>query len=203
MTIDTSGWTQPNTEISDELRSLFERYLLACPAIGTSRLSNGFIQDLGIRTSSLAREWLRQLDPEHAILQFTDKVEQANELIALKQVEGRLFGPSEYYICHRTERQATRDVIQSLPEYAETSQSKLGKKATDSIKRRFFEVDAIYTHVRNALAHGCFRFLEEDGTLFFFDRRAEDKNLSAAGLLHVETLNRWYKKACDLAGKKL
>ena len=203
MAIDTSSWIQSNTEISDGLRPIFERYLLACPAIGTSQLSNGFIQDLNIRTSAVATEWLRQLDPGRATIQFTDKVEQANELIALKQAEGHLFGPDEYYICYRSERNAVHDIIQSLPEYSETSQSKLGKKATDSIKRRFFEVDALYTHIRNALAHGRFRFFEEEKALFFFDRSAGDKNLSAAGLLRTETLDCWYTKACNLAEKKL
>ncbi len=202
MALDIKTLFSPNTSIPKEVIPLYERYLLACPAIGASIRSSGFIDELGITTSALAKEWLRVLDPNHDIIQFFDSAADLEKETDKRQASNQLFGPSQYYLCTRSEKACLAKSVKRLNEYSESESSKLGKQATQLIMRRYYEVDSVYRHIRNALAHGCFQ-LTSNGRFIFFDTGSDTEKITALGMLTTTTLEKWYEKACSLAEKKL
>lgn len=202
MQLDFKALFSSNSSIPTEIVPLYEQYLLASPAIGASARSSGFISDLGITTSALAEEWLRVLNPERSIIHFYESAASLEEKAIELQGNNLLFGPNQYYLCTRSEKTQLIRSVEKLDEYSASANSKLGKRATKLIKRRYYEVDSVYRHIRNALAHGCFELNTHD-RFFFLDMDGDAEKLTAIGMLTINTLEEWYKKACNLAERKL
>ena len=196
-----------SSNLPDGYMELLCPYILGCPAIGASAISKGFIVDLKLINSAAAEIWIGILDPNHKIIRFVENAEMVESYA--EDHKNELFNDDEYYICTRTEREVVKNAIESLPEYQSSLAGPVtGEKVADLVKRRFFEVDSVYRHLRNALAHGCFKpvVYAPSGTseerLFFFDKKSDGK-LTAIGLLSLKTLSSWYTKACNQAQKRL
>lgn len=202
MELNLKALLPSNSSIPTEVIPLYERYLLASPAIGASIRSSGFISDLGITTSALAEEWPRILDPEDNIIQFFESAASLEKRAIELQSNNLLFGPNQYYLCTRSEKSQLIKTVEKLDEYSASASSKLGKKATKLIMRRYYEVDSVYRHIRNALAHGCYELIAHD-RFFFLDLDNDAAKLTAIGVLTTNTLEKWYKEACNLAERKL
>ena len=202
MDLNIKALLSSGSSIPTEVIPLYERYLLSSPAIGASIRSSGFIGDLGITTSTLAEEWLRVLDSERSIIQFFESAALLEKRAIELQESNLLFGPNQYYLCTRSEKRQLIKAVEQLDEYSTSASSKLGKRATKLIMRRYYEVDSVYRHIRNALAHGCFELISHE-RFFFLDLDNDAEKLTAIGMLTTNTLEKWYKEACNLAERKL
>lgn len=185
---------------------LYERFLLGTLATGASKMSDSFISVLGISSSLLAESYLTRLSGEGVVFDFKDSAADVEKAVGEFACSPWDEGLDPYFIATRTEKDEAVKQIKSLSEYREAENTGLGEEATPLIKRRFIEVDSVYRHLRNALAHGCFRVLTESGPsnkkLFFYDIDRNDA-VSCCALVSFAMLENWYQVACDLAKKKL
>ena len=204
--MDYSTWSVKPDHLDKKMVQLYERFLLGSLATGASKMSRDFISALGITTTALAEGYLRKLAGKKIRFDFKElaaDVEKAVTELAVDPWDATL--PS-YFIAVRSTKDELDSQIQSLPEYKEAKNKNLGEEVTPLIKRRFFEVDTIYRHLRNALAHGCFRQIaagdQEEERLFFYDIDTKG-NVSCCSLVPFAMLDRWYEASCEAANKKL
>lgn len=204
--MDYSNWSDKPEHLDENMVRLYERFLLGTLATGASKMSDGFISELGISSSLLAESYLTKLSGESFSFDFKDSAADVEKAVAEFKCSPWDEGLDPYFIATRTEKDETVKQIKSLTEYREVKNTGLGEEATPLIKRRFIEVDSVYRHLRNALAHGCFRVLTESSPanekLFFYDVDRNDA-VSCCALVSVAMLDDWYQVACDIAKKKL
>ena len=169
-------------------------------------MSCSFMETLNLTSSALAEGYLTRLSKAGVNLIFKDSaagVEEAIEAFGSVPWDDKL---EPYFIATRSEKDATVLRIKSLPEYKQLENSGLEEETTPIIKRRFIEVDSVYRHLRNALAHGCFRCTSKKNAdckrLFFYDLD-RNSSVSSCALIPISTLNDWYKISCSVAKKKL
>lgn len=204
--MDYSTWSVRPECIEGDLASLYERFLLGSLATGASKMSDDYIETLGILNSVLAEIYLTKLAGDCLIFDFKESaadVETAVSNFGCNPWDDHL---APYFIATRSEKEATIKEIELLPEYKQAEQTKMGKEAVPIIKRRFIEIDSVYRHLRNALAHGCFRMVDRGGSgdknFFFYDVNRCDA-VSCCSLIPMSIFNTWYETACDVAQKKL
>lgn len=204
--MDYSTWSIRPDHLDKSMVLLYERFLLGSLATGASMMSLGFIDALHLSNSSLAQGYLTRLAKGGCKIEFKENAADVEAVI-----EGFGCDPwddslSTCFIGTRSEKVETLERIKALPEYAQSEGSNLSEETTPLIKRRFIEVDSVYRHLRNALAHGCFRQIEQEGDiedkLFLFDIDKND-SVSCCALLNKEILDSWYSIACNVAETKL
>lgn len=201
MAIDTSNWSSPKpASISLELVPVFERYLLGTLATGCSRMSNDFIPTLSLNYSSYAEGYLSRMR-EHLNVSFKDSSADVEKEVCTWTVDPWDCDP--FYICIRSDNPKTTSQVEHLAEYRDAADTKISSEAEPLIKRRFHEIDSIYRHLRNALAHGCFRLVDhcEGNRLFFYD--LSGNSLTCVALVPLSILEEWYSLACSSAKGRL
>lgn len=192
-------WISPwEYELCDSEKDILERYLLRTLATGSSVRSNGFIDVFGISYSIEAEDYINRLFeglPVHAFF------EHSSELNSWIEKNRDVFDKDiEFYACTRGAPSALTKRVDSLCEVTDLATK--NKEATKQVKRRFFELDAIYRHIRNALAHGQYKILPEKERFIFFDL-SQGEDVSAIGCLSLSRMEKWYKDSCNQARKKL
>lgn len=201
MAIDTSNWSSPKpASIPLELVPVFERYLLGTLATDCSRMGNDFIPTLSLSYSSYAESYLNRMR-EHLNISFKDSSADVENEVNTWTVDPWTLDP--FYICTRTENVKTKNQVERLAEYQGMADTKISEEVGPLIKRRFHEIDSIYRHLRNALAHGCFRLVNhcEGNRLFFYD--LSGNSLTCVALVPLSTLEKWYSLACSSAKRQL
>lgn len=202
--MDYSSWSIKPKHIEGHLAILFERFLLGTLAVGASRMGTGFIEALNISNSAMAQAYLERMRKIGFEPQFKDSASEVEEAIVELGCDPWNRNLGAYYFGTRSEKEETLSEIKALPEYIQSKESKLAAEATPLIKRRFVEIDSIYRHLRNALAHGCFRLLEREKApdIFFYDI---DRNgsVSCCAVLPFDVLEALHRLNCDIAEKRL
>lgn len=192
-----NGW-------SDEMSCIVKRYLFRSPAYGVSRMAESFTDSMRITQSALAEAMLERIkekiEIEPAFFDSGPEVEKALD----KYGESPWNKEEDFYICTRTNKDSLREAIEKTAESSVKEVPGLGSDATKNILRRYNELDAMYRHIRNAIAHGCFRVVTTGGEdrFFFFDISSSG-TISACGMLKFSSLDAWYNLSCEVAQKKL
>lgn len=204
MSFNTDGWALKPNEWTDDLYRVIRRFLICSLAYDTTQMASSFMEALNIHGSAVAEQFLKEIEKRFGF--EIDFCESA------KEVEEKTSGYGEkpwdfkgcYFICVRSEKDSLTRVVKQTTDYADSASNRLEKGANEVILRRFYEVDAIYRHLRNGLAHGCFRVLCEktDPRLFVFDVN-QYGTLSACILLSFFHLDDLYELACSVAKRKL
>lgn len=181
MTISVEGWADAGTAIPKVLEPIFEHYLLGTLAVGVSARSRGFIEELGIVTAAEADDWLKRLE-ECVAIDPKKKTSEVEEVVALRPVAWE----GDTYCTYR------RHDHVGVP-----SGEKAPSGADPIAKSQLKKIDGFYRHLRNALAHGRFRLVGEEGAvrLFYFDLDNQ-KRLTAVGLVPTASLNELREEAC-------
>lgn len=202
MSFDYQIWLKSISSNKEYPKEVIERFLFNSLAIGTSKRTEGFIRELKISHSSSAQLFLERLNHEAFQTIFFDEVGDVEAYV--ESLNCLPWESEEFYACTRSKKAALYHAINELPEYKAVMGSKLKNEGKTFIRRRFQEIDAVFRHIRNALAHGCFCFHEKEtqGRLFFFD--VNDANrVSAVGYLSLQSLDACYALCCQMAERRL
>lgn len=195
-------WLTPSgfLEENEDLAWIFDKFLVSSLAVGVSARSEGFIRELFVTHSVEAEQIINDL-LAGLIYEICDKTQEIPSWI---EGHSDLFGQNdqEFYVFYRTEAGATRTALGELKEHKEVKVRSHNETATKNIERRFFELDALYRHIRNALAHGRFAISSQGKSISFIDLNSNE-NVSAVARLSIARLKRWYQYACTRAGKRL
>lgn len=204
MSMNVSGWSLRPTEWGDELNRVIRLFLICSPAYDVTHMAQSFIESMNITKSAVAEQFVEEMKKELGVsIDFCD-----DALEVERHIEGFADDPwdseSEYLVCVRSKKESLTNAVKQATDYGRDAANQLEKKANENILRRFYEVDAVYRHLRNGLAHGCFRLVERGGNqyLFFFNVN-EGGNVSACGLLSFEHLDCLYQLGCTVAKREL
>lgn len=204
MSINVQGWALRPEQWSEDFYRIVRYFLVCSPAFGTTHMASSFIDGLNIRRSILAEQYFCEIEKVlGARISFCDDAEGVEE-----SIRGLNSDPwireTDYLICTRSEKESLTRKVKLVTDYDQNASSQLEKGANRTILRRFFEVDAVYRHMRNGLAHGCFRIVGEgDAARLFFFNVNTSGNLSAYGLLSFQNLEGLYQLNCSIAEREL
>lgn len=204
MCIDVQGWALRPGQWSEDFYRLVRYFLICSPAFDTTHMASSFIDSLNIRRSTLAEQYLCEIEKVlGARISFYDDTKGVEE--SIQELGGEPWiGNEDYLVCTRSEKESLTNEVKLVTDYDQNASSQLEKGANKTILRRFFEVDAVYRHMRNALAHGCFRIVGEgDAARLFFFNVNTCGNLSAYGLLSFQNLEGLYQLNCSIAEREL
>ncbi|MCI5950397.1 MAG: hypothetical protein SOX20_03990 [Parolsenella sp.] len=194
-----SAWADASLKITDELIPIFERYLLHSLATGASSMGQSCIDALSLCNSAIAMGYLKRLEAIGLKCSFVGSSSEVDSFV--EKLGDKPWEADPFFVCIRSVRTETIQRIHELREYQEVAASAVSKEVGNMVKRRFIEVDSLFRHLRNALAHGRFRV---NGTnLFFFDLKQDGKSLSCCALVPLSTLNEWYEVSCNVAKRRL
>ena len=205
--MDYSKWSVRPTEYPKDLIRVIDRFLFGSLALGVSEMSEGFILALDVTLSTEAQAIVEGLSDESFSLRFFDSSTALEEELSEYCQSSDPWNCGEYYFCTRSNKANVRGEIENLKEYKKVNRAGIKSEATQHVKRRFFELDSVFRHLRNSMAHGCFRYIAEcdaapnEKALFFYD--LSGSKITAAGLLSMSRLDAWYTGLCRIAGGKL
>lgn len=199
MTLNYAEWVDSSIGITEELIPVFERYLLHSLATDASFMGQSCIDALSLNNSSIALGYLKRLGEVGLKCVFVETAREVTDFV-------EKLGPfpwelDPFFICIRTEKIETMKKIRGLEEYREVAGSAVSDEVEPIVRRRFFEVDSLFRHLRNALAHGCFRLVQD--RLFFFDLKQDSQLLSCCAVVPFDVLDRWYEISCSMAKRRL
>ncbi|MEG1167684.1 MAG: hypothetical protein RSD93_06455 [Gordonibacter sp.] len=205
MPVDVGGWVRTPVVFDEEMAHIYERFLLGSMALGVSSMSEGFIDTLGIRNTILVKDFMELLELGDFAFEFKESVDEVERHIEnLLETNCELWSGREYYVCNRSCANQITEACTHLPEYAEVAGTPLANSGVKLIKRRFYELDSIFRHIRNSLAHGTFRVGGEgEQRMFFFYDLNKNSKITAVALLSFARLNEWYTHICRMAGRRV
>ena len=200
--LDTSSWVRTgDIKLSEEAVCLFEWFVLGTPAIGVSKRSEGFIRNAHIHTTLDAEALFSSLSNQAAPIRVFDKsAELRTEVEKLEQREKDFWIDGEQILIVKGDSSSATDEIKQLPEYQRAKTSALKNEQTSIVIRRFLNIDTLFRHIRNALAHGCYFEFELSGkpAFFLFDIN-QYKELSAVISITFSRLQHWHNHLERLA----
>lgn len=197
-----SSWIlkQPiSKEDEERIRCYLQRFVMESEAIETSKLTNGFIKDLSIDRTQRADSFLGKLrltsggiyyrtcdNPSDLVNRLGDRTSEA------------FFEEGGEFVCfsYSTPAGVTHS-IERLKEFQSGAKRKEGKRK--QVKARFYQLDSLLRHLRNAFAHGQFRIVERDGDAKYIalpDANAKGI-ITARMLLKESTLDDWTQMLND------
>lgn len=200
--VDMTKWTKDGEfQLSSNTTRLFEWYVLGTPAINVSRRSKGFIQSAHIDTTLGAEALFNSFNEKDFSIQVLDKSSDLEVIIKeLQNHSSDFWLDGELALMVRGEQADAVKAIQKLSEYKTAETSALKNEQTTIVKRRFLNIDTLFRHIRNALAHACFFEFELNckPAFFLFDLN-QSENLSAVFSLSFSRLERWHNQLERLA----
>ncbi len=194
-----SNWVDASIGITNQLVPIFERYLLRSLATGVSAMGESCIDALSLANSSIALGYLTRLKEIGLKCDFVGTSKEVADHV--ESLGTAPWTADPFFVCIRSENSETKKRISNLKEYQEVADSAVSQEVGPLVRRRFYEVDSIFRHLRNALAHGCFRVSGKN--LFFFDLKQDNDLLSCCALVPFSVLEDWYELSCNMAKRKL
>lgn len=190
------GWAHlsQNEERKHEkfLTKIISEFMLRSLAFDVSQLSPGFPHQLGLDSSARASSYIERFEEKlQTEVKFYKRAEDLEQFVSSLPEkpwasQDTFFAVATTSNEHLNKYITKTDEVNNICKYRNTLNEK------EFVKQRYFEVDSIFRHFRNALAHGCIRIVTDAGSqkLFFFDTNPADK-LSAIGLLTFQQLGDW------------
>lgn len=201
MCADYRSWVLKPAVIPDKMISIYERFLLRSLATDSSLMGYDCIETLSLSNSSIAKGYLVRLKEIGLNPNFLESSEEVERY--LEEMDGNPWDQSPFLVLTRSDNSKLLSQVKSLSEYREVTSSKAVIEVAPMVKRRFQEVDGLFRHLRNALAHGCFRYIADSESLFFFDLKSNKTGVSCVGLEPLKVLNAWYGVSCEFAEDRL
>ena len=200
--VDMTRWIRVGDfKLSSTATRLFEWYVLGAPAINVSKRSQGFIQDAHIDTTLAAEAYFSSLNESGFSIQVLDKSSDLETKInELQKHNSEFWLDGELALMVRGDKTDAVKAVKQLSEYRRAEASALKTEQTTIVIRRFLNIDTLFRHIRNALAHACFFEFELNSkpAIFMFDLN-QSGNLSAVFSLSFSRLQTWHNQLERLA----
>ena len=201
-TIDIAPWVKVNDfKLTDEAKKLFEWFVLGTPAIGVSQRSSGFIEYAHVNTTLTAEALFAALQKNGpAICVYDSSAELRTEISKIQKLNTTFWFTGECAHMVKGDNDGAKNEIKKLSDFILASNSALKKEQTSIVHRRFLNIDTLFRHIRNALAHGCyFQFCLDSQPYFFLFDLNQYGELSAVFSLSYSRLLDWHKQIERLA----
>ena len=195
---DYLDWISPLEESDPSfLYFLMKEFLIKSPALDVSVRSNGWITRFGVNDSDDAEVLFDTLT--EGINCFTSKksryANSASEVERLLRENRCLTGPFwiEKQFAVYTIPNDVKSQVGSAIDTASKSNAALKGAKRKLIKDKYLQMDALFRHIRNSLAHGSFqpRLIDERHKVCIFQDSSVSGDLSARIVLKEETLRKW------------
>lgn len=178
------------SDFSDFELRLIAELLLRSPAIDVTRFSTGFVERFGVATTDAAEALLEDLTQDLVLYPDQESAEDLRSVL-IKQdlLNGEFWRHGEFIL-----------MTINVPNYVAIdltapilgSNGALSEQRAACAKRRYRRLDALFRHIRNALAHGQFQRKDNLGdTCYIFQDANIDGNISARMVLSEERLQNW------------
>lgn len=196
--IDYIEWIDDIDTLDTDLGYLVLReFLLRTPALEASARSDGWINRFQIHDSDDAEALFESMTEKIKVIS-SDRYRYASsvdEVARLLQREGLLDGSfwrkgsfAVYAISNEAKTQVKKAVDSAV-----ATNNLLKSKKSKLIKVKYLQVDALFRHIRNAIAHGAFQIKKVDDRhkVCVFQDSSVSGDLSARIVLGEEILREW------------
>ena len=196
--IDYIEWIDDIDTIDTDLGHLLLReFLLRTPTLEASVRSDGWINRFRIHDSDDAETLFEELTTNVRLLRNTNPryASSAKEVEDLLRVvnllEGRYWESSSFAVY--TVPNDAKKQVESAIDSAVSQNSLLQDKKRQLVKAKYLQVDALFRHIRNAIAHGAFQIKKVDDRhkVCVFQDSSVSGDLSARIVLGEEILREW------------
>lgn len=195
---DYLEWVTPLNESDSEfIHFLIKEYLINSPALEVSARSKGWITRFGIKDSDDAEILFDSLTDKLRVF-ASDKQRCASssaEVEKLLRANRCLDGPfwnEKPFIVYTIPNDAKSQVAAAISSSIEGN-SALKESKKKLVKAKYQQADALFRHIRNALAHGCFqpKLVDSRHRVCIFQDASITGELSARMVISEEVLRSW------------
>lgn len=175
---------------------LFE-FLLFSPALEVSARSKGWISRFGVHDSDDAEVLFDELTKNVRVLRsekkrYASNVDDLEHLLRAESLLDGDFWRHESFVVYTVPNEAKTQVKNAITA-AIDGNSQLKDRKRRLIQDKYLQVDALFRHIRNSIAHGAFQIKEVDGSkrVCIFQDASFSGDLSARLVIKEETLREW------------
>lgn len=196
--VDYIEWIDDVDTLDTDLGHLVLReFLLRTPALEVTVLSDGWINRFRIHDSDDAEALFEELTANIRLLKKTNcryasSAKEVEELLRKENLlKGRFWGNSSFAVY--TVPNDVKTQVESAIVSAVSQNSLLKDKKKQLVKAKYLQVDALFRHIRNAIAHGAFqiKMVDDRHKVCVFQDSSVSGDLSARIVLGEEILREW------------
>ena len=178
-------------------RLLLREFLLRTPTLEASARSDGWINRFRIHDSDDAETLFEELTTNVRLLRnanprYASSAKEVEDLLQEENLlEGRFWENSSFAVY--TVPNDAKKQVESAIKSAVSQNSLLQDKKRQLVKAKYLQVDALFRHIRNAIAHGAFQIKKVDDRhkVCVFQDSSVSGDLSARIVLGEEILREW------------
>lgn len=190
---DYRSWIDSEIELDDDLKCIFENFVIGTPACGLSKKARTLFDYYEYRSLSEYSELKNKFLHDIEDLCFSDTFEKLKDAMLCHDFIGFKTIPSDFaevvfiYIGDFHNNSNKLKSKFSAEEYEGLNRFEIAQ-----IKRDALSVDKLFAHIRNSLAHGSFAVIDKKERYIFFQDESPN-GISARMVLKVSTLKQWIK----------
>lgn len=196
--IDYIEWIDDIDTLDTDLGHLVLReFLLRTPTLEASARSDGWINRFRIHDSDDAEALFEELTASVRLLKnanprYASSAKEVEELLRDGGLLEGCFWENASFAVYTVPNDAKKQV-ESAIDSAVYRNSLLKDKKKQLVKAKYLQVDALFRHIRNAIAHGAFqiKMIDDRHKVCVFQDSSVSGDLSARIVLGEEILREW------------
>lgn len=186
-----------DTSDTDFVQFLLREYLINSPALEVSARSKGWITRFGIKDSDDAEILFDSLTENLTILtsnkqRCASSSTEVERLLVDNNCLNGSFWNNKPFVVYTIPNEAKSQVATAISNSTENN-SALKESKKKLVKAKYQQVDALFRHIRNALAHGSFqpKRIDSRHKVCIFQDSSNSGDLSARMVISEEMLRSW------------
>lgn len=189
--------TTLDTSDADFIHFLFKEFLINSPALEVSARSKGWISRFGIKDSDDAEILFDSLTENLTVLtsnkqRCASSSTEVERLLVDNNCLNGSFWNNKPFVVYTIPNEAKSQVATAISNSIENN-SALKESKKKLVKAKYQQVDALFRHIRNALAHGSFqpKRIDSRHKVCIFQDSSISGDLSARMVISEEMLRSW------------
>ena len=186
-----------DTSDTDFVQFLLREYLINSPALEVSARSKGWITRFGIKDSDDAEILFDSLTENLTVLtsnkqRCASSSTEVERLLVDNNCLNGSFWNNKPFVVYTIPNEAKSQVATAISNSIENN-SALKESKKKLVKAKYQQVDALFRHIRNALAHGSFqpKRIDSRHKVCIFQDSSNSGDLSARMVISEEMLRSW------------
>lgn len=201
-----SRWIDRGIAVDDDTKILVEEFLVGTPSCDLSRKGRdlfGFYKYTQVEDyMTLWNALVERVSDTALFKKYQDLGESllSHDWLGFTNLPKRISEAIYLYISDNERDKLYRRYFSDLPPVENKASNKDRKRAAEQ-KKTIVQVNQLFYHLRNSLAHGCFSKLKQDNEVFYvFQDENKDHFISARMVLSRSTLMKWIALLKDRKG---
>lgn len=193
---DSTAWIDPGafgTSGIVKLRVYLDCFVARSEAIGVTKLTRGFIDDLRVNQTGRANNLIDKLGLGSSIKLKTFKsASKLSEQLISEHLDKDDFyqGNGEFAYYLTVGAAATSGRVKRLPEFDHKKRGTRRKVKPN--KTQYYRIDSLFRHLRNAFAHGQVRRFDSEGAIIWALQDANTRgSVTSRMCLKESSLDEW------------